>query len=361
MTRLHKIFVLVLAASLLVPATASAGRTKKKPKTTDVTFMTRNLYLGADIIKLATAGSPEEFERNASDLFNVVRQTDFRSRAPLIADEIRRTKPDFIGLQEVALWRRGADGVKDGSATPATTVVYDWLADLRKELNRRGLKYRVVQVQDELDVEGPTADGYDIRFTQRDAILMRSDRKIRFSNARSGNFDAAFSVNVQGVGNVRVKRGWNRVDATLNGARFRFVNTHLEAYSEEIGTNQAKELTARDAGPARYRGQTVLVGDMNSARNSDDSDPIDHLLGYKFDDTFFRKNRRNVFTCCQPETIDNAESQLRSRIDYVLAKPKAPVRKSVVVGNNPRIRTASGLWPSDHAGVVSTLRLKRKR
>jgi endonuclease/exonuclease/phosphatase family metal-dependent hydrolase len=355
MTSLPRLVLLALAATLLLPTAASAG-SSKKPKTADVTVMTRNLYLGADIIKLATAPDREAFEQQAAALFRTVQQTDFNSRSSLIADEIRRTKPDIIGLQEVALWRKGVDGVKDGSATPATEVVYDWLVDLDRELDERKLNYRVVRVQNEFDFEGPTALGHDIRFTQRDAVLVRVHRDVKYKGVRSGNFKAGFQVPLASIGQTAdVKRGYVRLDATVKGAKFRFVNTHLEAYSEAIGLDQAEELTT---GPAKSRGQAILVGDMNSAPGSDEADPINHLFRAGFDDTFFRKNRRRTPTCCQQEDLLNAQSQLRSYIDFVLAKPRATVRKSQIVGNSASVKTPSGLWPSDHAGVVSTLRLK---
>jgi endonuclease/exonuclease/phosphatase family metal-dependent hydrolase len=358
MTRFHKLLLLALAATMLLPSAAMAGSTKKS-KTTDVTFMSRNLYLGADIITLATATDRNDFEQKAAALFQTVQKTDFNSRAALIADELKKNKPDFVGLQEVALWRRGVDGVKDGSATPATQVVYDWLDILDAELKERKLKYRVVRKQTEFDFEGPTALGYDIRFTQQDAVLVRVHRDIKVKSPRSDNFDAALAVPLNSIGETaNVKRGWVSVDATVRGAKFRFVNTHLEAYSEAIGLQQAQELTR---GPLRASGQRVLVGDMNSERNSDNSDPIDHLLDFGFDDTFFTKTRRDTKTCCQSETVDNAQSELRSRIDFVLAKPKVPVVKSLIVGNSPTIKTSGGLWPSDHAGVVSKLRLKTSR
>jgi endonuclease/exonuclease/phosphatase family metal-dependent hydrolase len=362
MNLFQKTFVVVLALALLVPTAATAGSSKKrKTKNVNVTLMTRNLYLGADIIKLVGATDRDDFKQKATALFETVGRTDFRSRAPLIADEIRRTKPDFVGLQEVALWRRGADGVDDGSTTPSTTVVYDWLADLRKALKDEGLRYRVVRKQVEFDFEGPTSRGHDIRFTQQDAILMRVSKKVKARKIRSGNFDSSFQVGLPSIGQTAdVKRGFVSLDGTVNGAKFRFVNTHLEAYNEANGLAQAQELTKR-GGPARYRGQTFLVGDMNSARNADDSDPIDHLLGFGFGDSFFRKTKRNVFTCCQPEEINNPESQLASRIDYVLDKPKRKIVSSKVVGNNPNIKTSSGLWPSDHAGVVTKFRMKVKR
>ena len=353
----HKIVLLALAALMLVPASAMAGSSKRT--TTDVTFMSRNLYLGADIITLATASDRNDFEQKSAALFQTVQRTDFESRAALIADEIRRNKPDFVGLQEVALWRRGADGVKDGSATPATQVVYDWLDILDAELKERKLRYRVVRKQTEFDFEGPTALGYDIRFTQQDAILVRVDRDIKVKSPRSGNFDAALAVPLNSIGETaNVRRGYVQVDGTVRGAKFRFVNSHLEAYSEAIGLQQAQELTR---GPLRGSGQKILVGDMNSERGSDNSDPIDHLLDFGLDDTFFRKTRRDTKTCCQSESVDNAQSELRSRIDFVLAKPRATVVRSVIVGNDPDTKTAGGLWPSDHAGVVSKLRLKTSR
>src|SRR5918993_936115 len=155
MTTPRKVVLLALAALMLVPATAMAGSSSKS-KTTNVNVMTRNLYLGADIISLATASDRNDFEQKAAALFQTVQKTDFNARAALIADEIKKHKPDLIGMQEVALWRKGADGVKDGSQTPATEVVYDWLAILDAELKERKLKYKGVRKQTEFDFEGPT-------------------------------------------------------------------------------------------------------------------------------------------------------------------------------------------------------------
>src|SRR5215207_5629234 len=206
MTSLHKVVLLALAACMLLPAAASAG--SSRAKTTNVNVMTRNLYLGADIIKLATATDRNDFEQKSAELFNVVQRTDFNSRASLIADEIRKNRPDLIGMQEVALWRKGADGVKDGSATPATEVVYDWLDDLNTELKKRKLKYKVVRKQVEFDFEGPTALGHDIRFTQQDAVLARVDSDVKVKSPKSANYDAALQVPLPAIGETaNVRRG----------------------------------------------------------------------------------------------------------------------------------------------------------
>src|SRR5262249_46142111 len=45
------------------------------------------------------------------------------------------------------------------------------------------------------------------------------------------------------------------------------------------------------------------------------------------------------------------------RIDYVLTHGGVQAVSMKVVGASPSDRTASGLWPSDHAGIVATLQI----
>src|SRR3954470_13382023 len=161
-----------LLALLLVPATASAATPSSSR---DVTVMSRNLYLGADIITAATAKDREDLEQRSTALFGVVQQTNFPVRAKAIAKEIATTKPDLVGLQEVADWRRTPDGVTNDTKD-ATVVVYDYLALLQKELKARGLSYKAAVVQPELDLEVPTAQNFDVRLTMRDVILVRAGK-----------------------------------------------------------------------------------------------------------------------------------------------------------------------------------------
>ncbi len=111
---------LMVAFSALAVAPAAASAKKQ-----DLKVMTRNVYLGADIIPLAAAPNEAAFEQAAAERFQVVLNNNFPARAKSLAAEIKKAKPDLVGVQEATTWRRGADGVKDGPATPATQVVYD--------------------------------------------------------------------------------------------------------------------------------------------------------------------------------------------------------------------------------------------
>lgn len=65
-------------------------------------------------------------------------QTDFRIRARLLAEEIKRNSPDLVGLQEVALWRSGPLELTNVGAPNATKVDDDFLQLLLNELNGHG-------------------------------------------------------------------------------------------------------------------------------------------------------------------------------------------------------------------------------
>ena len=62
------------------------------------------------------------------------------------------------------------------------------------------------------------------------------------------------------------------------------------------------------------------------------------------------------YTCCQAEDLTNPVSQLYERIDIVFTRNIAlAAGRSILIGDSPAERTPSGLWPSDHAGVVTRL------
>jgi endonuclease/exonuclease/phosphatase family metal-dependent hydrolase len=343
----------------LVPVAAPAPAPAKSSKDRDLKVMTRNLYLGADLIPLATSPDLASFEQAAAQRFRTVQANDFATRAKGLAAEIAKQKPDVIGLQEAAVWKRSADGVKDGAATPADQVVYDSVAVLEKELRARGQSYEVAVIRPWFDFEAPTALGFDVRLTQQDAVMVRTGKgaKVRVGKTFKGGFTKTFDVPTK-AGLARSARGWAGIDAKLGKRRFRFVTTHLEAYSPAIADTQMKQLLRKTL--ASKGTQTILVGDFNSdpktsAGDDRGADRAPSAYGTALDAGFFNLLPRRE-TCCFPEDV-HGNGKLDSWIDHIVVRPKVTVVRSAIVGSKPSERVG-GLWPSDHAGIAATLRLK---
>lgn len=363
-TRILLTLAVTVAALTAAPAVSSGNgddSPRATPRAATLKVMTRNIYLGADISKpIGKAG--DEFVQANTEVWDTVRETNIRARARNLAREIARTRPDLIGLQEVALWRRGAQGVSDGSTTPARTVVYDFLRILRRALARRDLSYRLGSVQREADVEGPTTYGYDVRLTMRDAILVKRRQGLRIRGRDGDNFTARFVVPTP-AGVYQVLRGWTAVDMSFRGRRFRFLNTHLEAFLPDVRQAQATELVA-PGGPADRR-RVILVGDINSEpQGRDNGDPIPYntITAAGFRDTWDLANgSRLANSCCmnQENIKDPPPAPFDHHIDHIFVKPRMRTLSNRIVGNDPRNRTRSGLWPSDHGGHVAKLRLRR--
>jgi endonuclease/exonuclease/phosphatase family metal-dependent hydrolase len=339
--------LLPLLAFLLLAEPAAAA----KPQ---VRVMTRNVYLGGNIAGPIPAPDRAEFERRASALWAAVKTTDFPARAKLLAREVRQRRPDVIGLQEVALWRVGP---KDGAATRASTVAYDFLRSLK---GRLGPGYKFAAVQQEADLEAPIADGLDVRLTMRDAIIVRKRVKVR--RKLGANYQATLEVPTA-IGTLESKRGWVGADLTLRGKRFRVLNTHLEAFSDSHRLQQAAELL-RARGPLRGQKRVIITGDINSdPTGATGANPAAyrHFIAAGLKDTWLSLKRlRPGFSCCfKTETImDAPPPPFDHRVDHVFAKGRVGVLAGWVVGGDPGNRTPTGLWPSDHGGAVMALRLR---
>jgi len=146
----------------------------------------------------------------------------------------------------------------------------------------------------------------------------------------------------------------------------RFVNTHLEPFVPFLNSFQTQELIGvidflNSLDPRR----TILVGDINSDPRSV-TDPTNFLnpsyalltsAGYV--DTWLLRSgpTRPGFTCCQNSDLLNAQSVLDERIDVVFVRNEAPRKvNALVLGEDvDEDKTPSGLWTSDHAGVVSRM------
>jgi hypothetical protein len=338
--------VLALCALALVPASAPA-----KPQ--DLKVMVRNLYLGADIIPLALAANREEFERNASERFQTVLRNDFATRAKALAAEIRTAKPHLIGIQEAAIWRTGP---KDDATTLANDVVYDSTEVLLKELANLGQRYRVARGRDWFDFEGPTVE-QDVRLTQRDVILVRVGSRVRIQRTFAGGFRTTFDPPTQ-AGIARQLRGWVGVDASLARRNFRFVTTHLEAYSPAVARQQMEQLVGPGGALASRRRNSILMGDFNSAPGANANDrgtSRDDSAYYEAIEAGFVNPLPRRATCCFAEDLHTTGDALDTWIDHIVVRPRVRVLRSAIVGT----RQVGGIFPSDHAGITATLRLRR--
>ncbi|MFY9264917.1 MAG: endonuclease/exonuclease/phosphatase family protein [Solirubrobacterales bacterium] len=353
------LFVLLAVAATLAPAAiAHGGPAAHQPK---VKVMTRNMYFGADLTRSVVAPTVPDFLAANSEIWTNVLHSDIPARARLVAREIALTRPDLVGLQEVSQWLSGPVG--DPAA--ATTVEFDQLASLRFWLAVYGAPYRVVKSQSEIEIEAPAGAPYnkDFRLVDRDVILapLFGSRGVTMSNPAGAQFAASLSL-TNGIGQpIDITRGWVSVDVKAKGRRFRFVNTHLESFHPGIRAAQAGELVAAAGPVGSAPGKAVLVGDINSGpeQTAPDNIAFGVLASAGIADTWLAVNPGDPgLTCCFGELVDDPSlaGPFDERIDHVLTKGGVGVTRSRLTGLDPANRTASGLWPSDHAGVVTTLR-----
>jgi endonuclease/exonuclease/phosphatase family metal-dependent hydrolase len=337
----------------LTPAQSSA-------RERDLSVMTYNIYQGTELENSIAARTGQDFVIGATKDFLMMRQTNFSDRARALAAEIAASKPDLIGLQEVALWRTGPHKTP---AEPATSIDQDFLQILLDALGKRGLSYSTASSVDNFDVQGPallSADGLtDVRLTDRDVILARTDRfgaDIKLSNPQSSNYTTNLVITTV-AGPTAVLEGWASIDVKYRGRMVRFVTTHLDAFVPQIRLAQANELLS---GPANTRLPLIVAGDMNTTTTTDTYAAI---ATAGFADVWAQLHAADAgFTCCEAlPTIDNSIPALFERVDLFLIRGGLEAASIARVGADPGSRTASGLWPSDHAGLVATLELENHR
>jgi hypothetical protein len=199
------------------------------------------------------------------------------------------------------------------------------------------------------------------------------------------NYATAAQATVPGIGAIRFERGYVGAALVAGGDQYWVFNTHLEVrepapdnpYSRVVQAAQATELeTVVGYTPANRT--LVITGDFNSSPE----DPVlavpPELQGAlppsiyppyrQFDDgvNYFgaslgdglwdawtlRPGRPPGLTCCEDADLLNAWPVLTERIDLVFSREAPSDVKANLVGNETGDRTPSGLWPSDHAGVV---------
>lgn len=305
------------------------------------TVATYNLYLGADLTVVFDVRDEAEFAQRAREVRDQVVATDFPARASAIARILVRERVDLVGLQEVARWSRTGSGPH---GQEERVVWLDFLQVLLDALEAAGAPYDAHARQANFR-GGTTVPGEgEMDVLGHNVILVRRGSGVRVTGEAVGAFTRTLDITTRVPGLVlNIARGWGLVDVEVEGRPLRFVNTHLEAWDADVRRAQRDELLAEVAGTDR---PVAVVGDFNARPGA-----VGMPDGYG--DAWALAGHGAGPTSGQPADL-RGPSTLDHRIDYVWVRD-ADVVACRVVGDSPQDRTGSGLWPSDHAGVVAEL------
>jgi hypothetical protein len=338
--------------------------------------LTYNVYVGARIEELLQVEDPNQIPFKAAELFAKIQGTRFEERAVAIADQIARRRPHLVGLQEISLFRVQSPGdFLAGNPQAAAIPVLDYVEILTDALAARGLSYTVAAASTNFDIELPivnfgTGGLDDIRLTDFDVVLVRDD--VEWSNPQNANFAAVLPIDLGGA-TIPKPSGWASVDVVFKRLPYRFVNTHLEPADvapgvvvPELAALQAAQidelLAIVDASPL----PVIMAGDFNTDDDGSTTPTYQAVRDAGFIDAWLvARPQGEGFTANQAPDLRNPVSQLFHRIDFIFYRDRFTRESGLFqgsvdaerVGAEEGDRTASGLWPSDHAGVAASLRI----
>ena len=335
--------------------------------------MTRNLYLGADddaiVAALASPDPTDDFPALVAAI-QTFGNTYYPARAAAVADEIVRTRPHVVGLQEVSeveIHLPPLPGLPD----TGVNIHVPFLPILLDHLAARGVNYVLAQdqsganafIQDfevNLDVIGEIP-GAEIRLVDNDAMLVDADR-VTVASA----WGQLYSVNLGPIApGIDLKRGWVGVVASIAGESYTIVSTHLEAghFLPELTLIRAAQ-AAELVGSLSNDLPAIVMGDLNDWV---DTPMYQALVAGGLTDVWaaLRPGVEGL-TCCHLKDLSNAKPDFYERIDYVwtrgIGHPRSGVGGQVFrTGLLPFERIegpAYEIWPSDHAGLVARLRVQ---
>jgi endonuclease/exonuclease/phosphatase family metal-dependent hydrolase len=374
-----------------------------------ITVMTRNMYLGADVgpaMKLLP-----DFSAAAEFMWKQVKQTDFSKRSVAMAREISSAQPDVIALQEATKW------ICTPHVWSKKKVVFDFTSQLIEALHQQGDEYKLASAKGTVafntgfsinPIPGLTmvsdpetfqplfgtnkaACGFQIA----DALLVKADLEV--TNVGTSEYKKIYTI-IPTI--MTVYRGYSWADISFDGNVIRFVATHLESLFDEqdipIAKIQADQLVA-DTSAVNM--PLVVMGDFNS----DPRDPRPATAGNlggqpKENDKCKAQVSEPVeataidvcnaywtmlnagFMDSGPDPLDqhnltwgydallagpsaDRPAGMTDRLDYVFTKNfRQPISASVFGNRYPQ---GIGMWDcgsakcaaSDHAGVVVTLHI----
>ncbi len=349
--------VITLAAAMAIvtplaarPATAHAAPPGGNNAHRFVSVMTRNLDEGTDFGYItAAANGLMSFPDAISATYGEVLASNVCGRAARVAEEIAAAQPDLVSLQEAAVWTGPAPAGCSGANSPTTI---DAEAALMTKLAADGASYVVVGEQDEFgsSIIAPLLPP-GLSFLDRDLLLARVEdpEQLSVTNVTAAHFSTLLPLQLFPGVTISITRGWISADATLRGRTVRVIATHLESFYEPVQEAQGVELAA---GPANTTLPVIIAGDLNTGPGSS------QLAAYNFLTT--SAGFTDTWTVTHPGepgftdafyTEDPTTPAVPSeRIDLVLVRGSLVPTADVQVGGEAP-------HPSDHAGIVATIRI----
>lgn len=318
-----------------------------------ITVMAQNLYVGANVdLVIGALLTPSPDDDLGALLFAIetLGKTDYPARADAIAATIARNRPHAVGLQEVS------DIDIDLTMLGGPAVHLEFLDILQAALQRRGLDYQVAATVKNTDVQ---LVGGLVRLVDRDVLLVDAGR-VGIESGGGQNFTAR--IPPEAVGGIALLRGWVWAVVTVDGERYRLVSLHAEANlaGQSLSLLRAGQMLEL-VGTLPTTEPAILMGDFNDAPGS----PMYQVLeGAGFTDVW-RGMRPGVVgnTCCHADDLSDKLADFTQRIDYVFARGtgRGPQLFGTIdrYGEVPADRVAGAaypVWPSDHAGLIATLR-----
>lgn len=370
---LRTMFAGVTAGVLAGAVVAAAPPAQAGENGGTLKVMTQNLYLGADLFPAVEAASQGtgEFLLAAAKVYQEAMASDFPARAAAMAKTVKQQRPDIIGVQEVTQWF-----ATRYTSTGAELPTADFLKILKKALAAEGLKYKVLGVSENASLGPfpyidpamncgqpggtlPTSWPCAIQMKDRDVILVNTQTKgltYQKKSVKSGQFKAQQQFTVAGT-TVSFSRGYVYADMTYGGAKFRFANTHLEVGGESAGIQhkQGKQFIKI---VQKGASTVIATGDFNTdAYGTYSPKTYRTLTKSYFADSWNKKKDGTGFTCCQNALLSNPASENNSRIDLILTHGKVKAKGGRTTNDTPFRQAPPPLWESDHAGVVTKLKV----
>ena len=377
--------------------------------------MSRNIYLGADV-GVAMELLPN-FPAAAQFMWDQVKKTDFAKRAPQLAKEAARIKPDVIGIQEATIWYCKKD------LWSGKVEVFNFLDQIIAETKKTGVGYSLALSN------GKSAfnPGYSIAaipylnkvvdpetfkplfnqesascgFTIGDALLVRDDRIKDIEQVGNSEYETKYSI-IPTL--MTIYRGYSWLDIKSGSSKVRVVTTHLESiWDQDVIPNsvlQARQLVSdlksttmplivmgdfnadyRDPRPinAANPGQQPVVGKECPKPAARDCNAYWTMIDGGFSNASPDVKDPKNFTWGAGALLDGPDSNraksakefendfgFTDRLDYIFTKNVLGVRSTEIFGNT--WPNGESIWKcgdkdcfaSDHAGVAATILLENK-